>query len=177
MKQDRPLIPNPRVLRPVPKVLHPNPYMRSDLLRNNSQYNDQLDDQVGVTLTVPQYPSAPQISDQSTIPQHMEYVYSQTANYHPEYNMMRNRRIPLDITHPNLMRQPVFSPYDSPFIPYRNDVERIPQRLLDPYIQHNMHVPHVTPNVGFLPHRPTAPGVYRYLHPQHVWVYPHMPER
>lgn len=176
-KQDRPLIPNQRIIRP--KVVHPSPYFRSDLLRN-SQYNDQLDDSVGVTLTVPQYPPAPQISDHSTIPQHMEYIYSQPANYHPEYSMLRSRRIPVDISHASLMRQPLFSPYDQPFVQYRNDVERIPQPLVDPFIRHNMHVPHMAPNVGFLPPRPTAPGVYRYLHPQHVhpvWVYPHMPER
>lgn len=177
IKQDKPLIPNPRVVRP--KVLHPGPYFRSDSLRNNAQFSEHLDDPSGVALTVPQYPSAPQIPDHSPIPHHLEYIYSShPTNYHPEFNMVR-RQIPFDISHANLMGQPIFSPYDPAFLQYRNDMERISQPSLDPYIQHNMHVP-LNPNVGFLPPRPTAPGVYRYLNPQHVhpvWVYPHMPER
>lgn len=165
IRHDRPVVSNPRLIRP--KVMHPSPYFRPDIIRN-SQYNDHLEDRIGVPLTVP---PGTQLPDPS---HHMDYLYNH-PNYHPEFNMVRNR--PLDINHTNLMRQSVYSPYDSNFAQYRHEMERISQPCIDPYIQ---HVSPYNPSIGFLPPRQTAPGVYRYLNPQHVhpvWIYPHLLER
>lgn len=174
IKHDQPVVSNPRIVRP--KVMHPSPYFRPDIMRNNSQYNDLLDDPIGVALTVPRQQPAPQLPDPSNVSQHMEYLYGNHPNYHPEFGMVRSR--PLDISHSNLIGQPVYSPYDQAFVQYRNEMERIPQPCTDPYIPHNMHVSPFNP--GFLPPRPAAPGVYRYLNPPHVhpvWIYPHLLER
>lgn len=163
--------------------MHPSPYFRPELMRNNSQYNDRLEDPIGATLTGPRHPPPPpplQMLDPSNTPQHMDYIYNSYPNHivHPEYNMVRGSRLPLDISQTNLMGPPVYSSYDPAFVQYRNEMERISQPFTDPYSQLNMHVPPFNP--GFLPLRPTAPGVYRYINPQHVqpvWIYPHMLER
>lgn len=178
VKQDRPVVTNPKLVRP--KVMHPRPYFRSDLMRTHAQFNDQLEDPIRVP-TLPQHPRVTTRIPEpppNTAP-HMEYFYGNHPNYHHDYNMsmVRNRRLPLD-THPNLIGQPVYSPYDHAYVQYRNEMERIPQPCgIDPYIQHNMHVPPFNPNVGFLSARPAAPGVYGYLNPQQVhhpvWIYPH----
>lgn len=182
VKQDRPVVSNPRVVRP--KVMHPSPYFRPDSLRNNPQFNEKLEDPIGVTQMVPHHqPSAVPMPDQPqpNVPQHMEYLYGSHPSYHPDFNLVRNRQLPLDISHPNLMGPPVYSPvYDQNFVHYRNEMDRIPQPCLDPYIQHGMHVPTFNPSIGYFPPRPAAPGVYRYLNPQHahpVWYYPHLLER
>lgn len=178
MQQDRLVVTNPRLVRP--KVIHPSPYFRSDSMRSRAQFNEQLEDPIGVPLTVSQHPRLPttQIPEPppNTAP-HMEYFYGNHPNYHHDYNMIRNRRLPLDIPHPNLIGQPVYSLYDHAYVQYRNEMERMPPCGIDPYIQHNMHVPPFNPNVGFLSARPAAPGAYGYLNPQQVhhpvWIYPH----
>lgn len=174
-KHDRPVVSNPRLIRP--KVMHPSPYFRSDSLRNNPPYNDKLDDPIGVAHMVPYHPPTSQMpAEQSNVPQHnMEYLYGNHPNFHHDFNMVRNRRLPLNIPqHPNLIGQPIYSSYDQNYMQYRSEMERIPQPCLDPYIQHNM--PPFNPSIGYFPPRPpAAPGVYRYLSPQHhpVWIYPH----
>lgn len=173
IKHDQPVLSNPRLVRP--KVMHPSPYFRPDMMRNNSQYNDHLDDPIGVTLTMPRHQPDP-----SNISQHMEYIYGNHPNYHPEFNMVRSRRLPLDISHSNLIGPAVYSPYDQAFVQYRNEMERMSQPCTDPYIHHNMHVTQFNPSVSFLSPRPAGPGPYRYVNPHHVhpvWIYPHLLER
>lgn len=189
IKQDRPAVSNPRLIRP--KVVHPSPYYRSDLMANRSQFNDRLEAPIGVPQTFPmhqqQAAQIPEPADPSNIVQHMEYLYGNHPNYHNDIGMLRNRRLPLDISHPNFIAQPaVYSPYDRTYVPYRNEMERMPPPPcnIDPYIQHNMHVPPFNPNIGYLPPKPAAPpNVYGYLNPQHshhphpAWIYPHILER
>ncbi len=207
IKRVQPSLSNPRVVRP--KVIHPSPYFRSDTFGNNSQYNDQVADPMTLSLPIrphsparlirrpspsqmmPQHSPTrlirrhspdPLIPERLNLPPHMEYVYGNHPNYNHDF-MFRNNRLPLDVSHTNLIGPPVYSPYDqSSYMQYRNEMERIPQpRFIDPYMQHSMPISPINRTIGFLPPRPSAPGVYRYLNPQQhvhpVWIYPHMLER
>lgn len=133
---------------------------------------------------VQRHSPVPLMPDPSALPPPcLEYVYGNHQNYH-DY-MVRSGRIPVNVSHSNLIGQPVgpvYSPYDQPYVPYRNEMERISQPYIDPYISHNLHLYPPNQRLDCLPVRPANPGFYRYLapHSQHVhpmWIYPHMLER
>ncbi|XP_037038831.1 uncharacterized protein LOC119076262 isoform X2 [Bradysia coprophila] len=178
VKVDRPMVSNPRLIRP--KVMHPSPYYRSDFFRNNPLYNEPMEDPIVLNMPVRRHSPASLIPDQPSIPPHIEYTYANRPNYRHDF-MVRNMQLPLDMSqsHPNLMGQPMYSPYDQQYMQYPIEMERMPHPYIDRFVQHNNVAP---PNrsIGFLPPRPIVPGVYRYLNPQHdhpLWIYPHMLER
>ncbi|KAJ6648908.1 hypothetical protein Bhyg_04140 [Pseudolycoriella hygida] len=173
LRLDRPIVQNPRIVRP--KVVHPSPYFRPDILRN-----EQMEDPMVAPAPVPRQ-STDHVQDSPSIPHHMEYLYGNHLNYHTDFNVARGIRFPVEGPHANLMGQPVYSPYDPAYVQYRSDIDRMTHPCIDSYMQHNLHVPPLNPNLGYLPPRPTAPGMYRYLNPQLIhhpfWIYPHMLER
>lgn len=175
VKMDRPVVANPRLIRP--KVMHPSPYYRPDLYRHDPPY-ESMEEPIVLNMPVRRHTPPPTIRDQSSIPPpHMEYPYSNHPSYRHDF-MVRSMQLPFDMTHGNLMGQPVYSAYDQGYMQYPVEMERMPP-YTDRFIQHN-NVPPPNRNIGFMPPRPAAPSVYRYLNPQHdhpLWIYPNMFER
>lgn len=169
---NRPVVSNPRLIRP--KVVHPSPYYRSDYPRNNQLYNGPAEDQIVLNMPPRRHSPPPIITGR---PSHMEYIYGNRPNYRHDF-MVRSMQLPFDVFHTNLIRQPVYPPYDQAYMQYPIETERMPHPY-DRFVQHNIEPPR-NRSIGFMPPTPTASGVYRYLNPQHdhpLWIYPHMLER